>query len=82
MNEKLTIIAGNLKGETFQLVGDKIAIGREDSNEIVLRDSSVSRQHCIIEKHDDQFFINDLQSLNGTFINGNQAENTPLEPRR
>jgi Nif-specific regulatory protein len=79
MNEKLTIISGNLKGKTYELRDKKTTIGRESSNEIVLKDASISRQHCLIEKREDQFFINDLKSLNGTFINGKEAVNTMLK---
>ncbi len=78
MSEKLTIISGKLKGEVYELNGEKFSIGRESLNEIVLKDASVSRQHCVIEKRDNQFFINDLQSLNGTFVNEKKAENTLL----
>jgi Nif-specific regulatory protein len=79
MNEKLTIISGKLKGEVYELNGENFSIGRESSNEIILKDASVSRRHCIIEKRGNQFFINDLQSLNGTFVNEKQAENTLLK---
>ncbi len=78
MNEKLTIISGHLKGESFDLKDDKIGVGRISSNEIVLKDASISREHCFIEKKNGQFFITDLQSLNGTFVNGAKAENTQL----
>jgi Nif-specific regulatory protein len=78
MKEKLTIIAGHRKGESFQLSGKKITIGRVSSNDIALKDSSVSREHCLIYKQKNQFFINDLESLNGTFVNGKKAKNTLL----
>lgn len=79
MNEKLTIISANQKGETFELREDKTTIGRVSSNEIVLKDSSISREHCVIEKRNGDFFINDLQSLNGTFVNGEIANKTKLK---
>jgi Nif-specific regulatory protein len=79
MSEKLTIISGPLKGERYQLSGERITIGRVSSNDIVLKDSSVSREHCLIKKLDNRFIISDLNSLNGTFVNGKKAENTILK---
>ena len=79
MNAKLTIISGRDKAGSFELTGEKIFIGRESSNEIALNDASVSRRHSLIERRDDQFFISDLQSLNGTFVGGSAAENTRLK---
>ncbi|MEZ5424821.1 MAG: sigma 54-interacting transcriptional regulator [Pyrinomonadaceae bacterium] len=78
MSEKLTIISGKLKGQVYELDAEAVSIGRESSNRIFLKDASVSRQHCLIEKRDGGFFITDLKSLNGTFVNGNRAENTAL----
>jgi Nif-specific regulatory protein len=79
MSEKLTIISIKQKGESFDLNGDKITVGRGSSNDITLKDSSVSREHCLIEKRGGEFFISDLHSLNGTFVNGKRAENTVLK---
>jgi Nif-specific regulatory protein len=78
MNAKLTIISDKLKGQTFELESEQISVGREADNDVVLKDSSVSRVHCTIQKHDNQCIINDLQSLNGTFVNEDFAENIKL----
>ncbi len=78
MSAKLKIISDKLNGGIYELANEKTMIGREADNEIVLKDSSVSRHHCVIEKRQNQFFINDLQSLNGTFLNDRAAENLLL----
>jgi diguanylate cyclase (GGDEF)-like protein len=54
--------------------GDSVQIGRSAANQIRLEDPSVSRNHAKIYRDDDQYFIEDLQSRNGTWINGNVIE--------
>jgi len=45
-------------------------MGRESANLISLNHPSVSRRHCIIRRQGDEFKIRDLDSFNGTFVNG------------
>src|SRR5947209_4715852 len=77
MEPKLIIIAGDLKGTTFA-VRDSIAVGRDPSNQLYLNDPSVSRKHCLIEGAGEQFRIADLDSFNGTFVNGVPVKEHPL----
>ncbi len=77
--EKISIIEGKNKGEIFELIEVETFLGRESNNQIVIKDSSVSRRHCSIKNYDGQFFINDLQSLNGTFVNDQAAKNHLLQ---
>src|SRR5207244_3340037 len=53
----------------FPLGDEPVIIGRETAAEVCLADPSVSRRHSRIEKYGDKFRIDDLQSLNGTFVN-------------
>src|SRR6266436_3046170 len=69
MNPRLAAIAGKLKGSVFPFGEGPIVIGRETTVEVCLADSAVSRRHSRIEKKSEQFWISDLQSLNGTFVN-------------
>src|SRR5215210_6987973 len=69
MNPRLTAIAGPLKGTSYPLTVEETTIGRESANQLCIGDSSVSRRHCVIKREADQFKINHLESLNGTFIN-------------
>lgn len=75
---QISIIEGKNKGEIYNLNGEEIFIGRENSNQIVLNDSSVSRRHCSIKIFDKQFIINDLQSLNGISVNEKNIQNKLL----
>jgi len=70
MNPKLVVINGALKGTTFSLIMDEVSIGRESANVVSLMHASVSRRHCVIRREGGEFRILDLDSYNGTFVNG------------
>jgi len=70
MNPRLIAINGSLKGSTFLLSTDHVSIGRESASGVCLSHSSVSRRHCFIKRSGDEFVICDLDSYNGTFVNG------------
>ena len=67
---KLFILTGPKEGQSFELEKDEISIGRSSSNHIQLPYNSVSRIHAKITRKDDQFFIEDLKSQNGTWVQG------------
>ncbi|HUS11752.1 MAG TPA: sigma 54-interacting transcriptional regulator, partial [Pyrinomonadaceae bacterium] len=69
MNPRLTAISGRLKGSVFSIEDLPVVIGRETTATLCIADASVSRRHSKIEKEAEQFVIEDLDSLNGTFIN-------------
>ena len=70
MNPRLVVINGLLKGATFALNQDEISIGRESASDLSLSHSSVSRRHCLIKRTGGEFLLRDLESFNGTFVNG------------
>ncbi|HEV2826897.1 MAG TPA: sigma 54-interacting transcriptional regulator [Pyrinomonadaceae bacterium] len=69
MNPRLTAISGRLKGSVFTIEDPPVVIGRETTATLCIADASVSRRHSKIEKEVENFVIEDLDSLNGTFIN-------------
>ena len=69
MNPRLTAISGRLKGSVFNIEDVPVVIGRETTATLCIADASVSRRHSQINKENSQFVIEDLESLNGTFIN-------------
>lgn len=57
-------------GKTFELVGDLIRLGRSHHNEIVISAKGVSRFHCQISRKDNRLLLEDLDSTNGTVVDG------------
>lgn len=60
------------KGKKIPVVS-KITIGRDKSNDIVLNNPLISRFHGVIQKIKEDFYIHDLESSNGTFVNGKRV---------
>ncbi len=78
MTPSLIIIAGSLKGTTFALSAPEVSIGREASNPVCVNEPAVSRRHCLIRQADGQCTLVDLDSYNGTFVNGVPVHEQPL----
>jgi Nif-specific regulatory protein len=70
MKPRLLAIAGAMTNTVRQLVDGQISIGRDEANQLCLLDSAVSRRHCAIQSAGDQYELVDLDSHNGTFVNG------------
>ena len=66
-------------GEKIELF-DGLRIGRNDDNDVVIVDGRVSRHHARIVADGDGFAIEDLQSSNGTFVDGVQVQHARLHP--
>jgi eukaryotic-like serine/threonine-protein kinase len=60
---------GPLAGQSFTLHQDVTRIGRTAGNDIILPDPTVSRHHARLAFHNGQWFLEDLKSSNGTFVN-------------
>ena len=69
---------GGRAGETFHPEGERTTIGRSPDCEIFLDDVTVSRKHAVLTHRDGGFFIEDLGSLNGTFLNRRRIESGRL----
>lgn len=79
MNAMLFIRAGQSKGRGFPLPdGARVVIGRGADSDLQLADEGLSRAHCAIESKEDHFLLTDLESRNGTFVNGKPAGETFL----
>jgi len=66
----LTVVTGQQPGRNYRLDGRVITIGRDDDNDIVLNDPSVSRHHAKVAYQNGQTVIEDLGSSNGIHIDG------------
>ena len=56
-----------------------ITIGRSPEADIVFRDEKISRMHCGLRLWDGEYYLKDLQSKNGTFVNGERIEVAKLK---
>ncbi len=79
MRPRLLVLSGPLKDSTIPLSEAEVTVGREASNGIAVSDPSVSRKHCHIAAQDGRFLVRDLESRNGTLINGTPVEQHWLE---
>ena len=71
---------GGRAGEHFTPQGDRTTIGRSPDNDIFLDDVTVSRKHAVLVQSGGEFRIEDLGSLNGTFVNRRRIDSaTRLE---
>ena len=70
----LRIIDGADRGRVFSDLGTPITIGREEGNVIQLNDDRVSRFHLKIQEDQDRVVLTDLESTNGTKVNGEEIQ--------
>ncbi len=74
----LIALSGPSAGARFLLNSDQVSIGRDTNSEIFLDDITVSRKHSQISRSGDEFSIEDLKSLNGTYVNAQSITRTSL----
>jgi signal transduction histidine kinase/pSer/pThr/pTyr-binding forkhead associated (FHA) protein/ActR/RegA family two-component response regulator len=67
---KLYILNGPERGRSFDLEGETTLLGRSSDSHIRIKDVGASRKHLKIHKKNGQFFIEDLNTSNGTLLNG------------
>jgi pSer/pThr/pTyr-binding forkhead associated (FHA) protein len=70
---------GGRAGEAFNVAGERMSIGRSPDAEIFLDDVTVSRNHALLVKRRDGLYIDDLGSLNGTYVNRRRIESHKLQ---
>ena len=75
---ELRTIEGPHTGGVFPLDRESAVLGRHPDCDIVLDSGAVSRQHARIQRADDKFYIEDMQSRNGTYVNGRQIRERRL----
>lgn len=70
----LRVLQGPSQGKIYSLDRDTMVMGRHPDCDIVLEVGAVSREHARVVRVDDKFFLEDLKSRNGTFLNNEQLE--------
>ena len=79
MNPRLVAINGPLKESTFVLPTDDVSVGRDPLNLLCINDPSVSRRHCVLTHEGGVIKIRDLDSRNGTQVNGVSVKEQALK---
>jgi pSer/pThr/pTyr-binding forkhead associated (FHA) protein len=75
----LLVKRGPNAGSTFLLHDAEVSVGRGTDSGVFLDDITVSRAHAVFERRvDDGWFVRDVGSLNGTYVNGEQVDQTKL----
>jgi pSer/pThr/pTyr-binding forkhead associated (FHA) protein len=77
---KLVVLSAGLTGRSHELKADKTTIGRVDDNTFQIAEPSVSSHHCEVELRGSDFLVKDLNSTNGTFVNGEKVTESVLKP--
>src|SRR3990167_2753566 len=77
---QLTVIEGPMRGNKITLNKNRMAIGKRENNDFILTDKTVSRNHLEIEYTSDSFLLRDLDSTNGTYLNGSRVKEVYLSP--
>ncbi len=67
---KIVIRQGRTEGQEYELEGEKFTMGRRKASDIPVADPKSSRNHAEIFKQGNHFYVRDLASRNGTFLNG------------
>lgn len=70
----IRILDGADRGSLFEDMPTPVTIGREEGNDIQLNDERVSRYHVKIQEDHDKLVLTDLQSTNGTKVNGEEIQ--------
>ena len=77
----LLVKHGPNAGSTFLVEGGVTSAGRSPESDVFLDDVTVSRKHAEIRRQDDGFYVHDLGSLNGTYVNRERVDVTKLASR-
>src|SRR6204780_3032105 len=70
---------GGRVGESFGVDGERMSIGRRPECEVFLDDVTVSRDHPLVIRRAEQWYLDDCGSLNGTYVNRSRIDSHRLE---
>jgi two-component system response regulator HydG len=79
LRPRLVLLSGPRSGKSYPLGPDGFSIGRHPENRLQVTDPGASRRHCLIEPLNGRFLLRDLESLQGTFVNGHPIREHLLE---
>ncbi len=71
---QLAVIEGVDKGKKYSLVKPVTKMGKKENNDFIIGDTTVSRNHLALEYTSDTFLLRDMDSTNGTTLNGTRVK--------
>jgi len=76
----LVLCDGEFAGAEYALTAEETLIGRNPTTDITLLDEGISREHAIVlyDEENDSYSVEDLQSTNGTQVNGKRVRSVTL----
>ncbi len=77
---KLVVLSAGMTGRTQELKVEKTTIGRVEDNTFQIAEPSVSSHHCEVLLRGNDVVVRDLNSTNGTFINGEKVTESAIKP--
>ncbi len=69
---------GGRAGEAFPLDRVRLTVGRRPDSDVFLDDVTVSRDHAVVVKRGEQYYLDDCGSLNGTYVNRRRIDSQLL----
>src|SRR5208337_4354307 len=77
---KLVVLSAGMTGRTQELNVDKTTVGRVEDNTFQIAEPSVSSHHCEVLLRGSEVVVRDLNSTNGTYINGDKITERVIKP--
>lgn len=77
---RLVVLSEGLKGTSYDLKADRTTVGRVEDNTFQVSDASVSSHHCEVLLRGTDVVVKDLDSTNGTYIDGEKITEANLKP--
>jgi pSer/pThr/pTyr-binding forkhead associated (FHA) protein len=77
---RLVVLSEGFTGLSHELKAEKVNVGRVEGNAFQIAEASVSSHHCEIVKQGEDYLVRDLNSTNGTFIDGEPITEAVLKP--
>jgi pSer/pThr/pTyr-binding forkhead associated (FHA) protein len=79
---KLVVLSAGMTGRTHELKAEKTTIGRVEDNSFQISEASVSSHHAEVLLRGNDVVVRDLNSTNGTFINGEKVTEKVIKPNQ
>jgi acetyltransferase-like isoleucine patch superfamily enzyme len=76
----LVLLDTERAGTVFPLANEALRVGKAPDNDVVIDHPTVSRNHLVVRRQGDRFLVQDLDSTNGTFLDGAQVREAYLRP--